>query len=211
LGFNNNVWLSVINRFGTICSIFYTGPTYSDQWPSGRAASVQLANTANSFSNSRMSFSSGNLYQPMTPGGIFYSMQTDLLDPALVSSGNASSFGGTCNTTTGQPTDPLCGKMAGGILPVGGGLSLYNSNGQPLGAIGVAGDSPCYTHSIAWQLRDALVLDFVPGGVATGNTDNLIFPETTAWGHPSCGTDIVNTVQNLPTTNPISTITTTTV
>jgi hypothetical protein len=43
-----------------------------------------------------------------------------------------------------------------------------------IGAIGVSGDTSCADHNIAWRVRDALVLDFVPGGVADGGVDDNI-------------------------------------
>ena len=55
----------------------------------------------------------------------------------------------------------------------GGGLALYNSNGELVGALGVSGDTSCADHIIAWKVRDALGLDFVPAGVDAG-TDNII-------------------------------------
>jgi len=62
----------------------------------------------------------------------------------------------------------------------GGGLALYNSNHQIVGAIGVSGDTSCADHNIAYRTRHTLNLDFVPGGVSgdPAHKDNIIFDIT---------------------------------
>ena len=85
----------------------------------------------------------------------------------------------------------------------GGGLALYNSSGDIVGAIGVSGDTSCADHNIAWRTRDNLDLDYVPhtafnaSGDAT-HPDNIVYDITPqpgqmpgvsahGWGHPKCG------------------------
>jgi len=125
----------------------------------------------------------------------------------------------------------MVGEKIGGVNVFGGGLALYNAAKQLAGGVGVSGDSSCADHVIAWRVRDALGLDNIPGGVATG-TDNIIYDLTSieaspaaagantggftsrsGFGHPTCGGDVPpndanpNDAEtlgiNLPTTNHI--------
>lgn len=87
----------------------------------------------------------------------------------------------------------------------GGGLALYNSNKVLVGALGVSGDSSCADHVIAWKLRHALNLDYVPGGVSgdSKRPDNIVYDiragnsaaadgkSASGWGQPHClATDV---------------------
>jgi hypothetical protein len=90
----------------------------------------------------------------------------------------------------------MVGKRVGGINVFGGGLALYNAQGQILGALGVSGDTSCADHNVAWKTRMALGLDKVPGGVnkskAEKGTDNIIYDivdgkSKGGFGHPDCG------------------------
>ena len=79
----------------------------------------------------------------------------------------------------------------------GGGLALYNTDGELVGAIGLSGDTSCTDHIIAWKVRDALDLDTVPAGVSGAQFDNAIYDiapdanghpvSASGWGHPDCG------------------------
>jgi hypothetical protein len=54
----------------------------------------------------------------------------------------------------------------------------YNKDGDIVGGISVRGDSSCIDHIIAWKLRDALGLDYVPGvpgGVSETGDDNIVY------------------------------------
>ncbi len=94
------------------------------------------------------------------------------------------------------------GKRVGGINVFGGGLALYNSSEDIVGAVGVSGDTSCTDHNVAWRVRDALGLDFVPAGLSTpGEDDNIIYDlepvddiddhpalvSASGFGHPECG------------------------
>ena len=65
----------------------------------------------------------------------------------------------------------MCGKKVGGVNVFGGGLALYNSKGELVGAIGVSGDSSCADHNIAWRSRNNLGLDHLPGASAVTRRD----------------------------------------
>jgi hypothetical protein len=60
----------------------------------------------------------------------------------------------------------MVGGRIGGVNVFGGGLGLYNANGQLVGGIGVSGDTSCADHNIAYRTRNNLDLDHVPAGVA---------------------------------------------
>ena len=66
------------------------------------------------------------------------------------------------------------------------------TQGVIIGAIGVSGDTCCADHNIAWQVRDALGLDLVPGGVSATGDDNIIYDigddgvSESGFGHPEC-------------------------
>jgi len=93
--------------------------------------------------------------------------------------------------------DPMIGHRIGGVNVFGGGLALYSEEGGLIGAIGVSGDSSCADHNIAWRVRDALGLDYVPSGVNNGN-DNIIFDldedgvSAGSFGHPVCSGAEIN-------------------
>jgi len=103
----------------------------------------------------------------------------------------------------GQGNDPMVGGRIGGVNVFGGGLALYNSSGDLVGAIGVSGDTSCADHNIAWRTRDNLDLDYVPHTAfnASGDPthpDNIVYDITPqpgqmpgvsahGWGHPKCG------------------------
>ena len=58
--------------------------------------------------------------------------------------------------------------------------------------MGVSGDTSCADHAIGWKTRFYLNLDNVPGGVAPGGTDNIIYDidgggtRASGFGHPHC-------------------------
>jgi len=184
-----NMWATIVGRDGTVCSVTYTGVKWDDQWPGSRAISAQKANTANAFSLAGLAISTANLFSAVQPGGSLYGLQfSNPVDPAVVYAGAASNYG--------KPNDPMVGKKIGGVNVFGGGLALYNEQGQIVGAVGVSGDTACADHNIAWKTRKALGLDKVPAGVNASKggkgTDNIIYDimdgkSKGGFGHPDCG------------------------
>jgi len=79
----------------------------------------------------------------------------------------------------GQQNDPMIGGRIGGVNVFGGGLGLYDADGNIVGGLGVSGDTSCADHNIAYRTRSTLNLDYVPGGVAAAtdptHRDNIIF------------------------------------
>ena len=205
-GFGLDMWATVVDRSGIVRVVAFSGAKEGDQWPASRVISAQKANTANSLSLDGLALSTANLYSAVQPGGSLFGLQeSNPVNPDVAYGGNADQYGTT--------SDFMLGKRIGGVNVFGGGLALYDATGAVIGAIGLSGDSSCADHVIAWRVRHALVLDYVPGGVADGgNDDNIIFDidgsghSVSGWGHPSCPPDAAAAVtigQALPTTDPV--------
>ena len=195
-GFGLNMWATVVNRDGVVCAVAFTGNNRGDQWPGSRVISAQKANTANAFSLPAVALSTANLYTAVQPGGSLFGLQeSNPVNVDVAYGGNPSNYG--------QPNDPMVGGRIGGVNVFGGGLALYNSNGQIVGAVGVSGDTSCADHNIAWRTRNLLNDDFVPHTAfnASGDPthpDNIVYDITPqagqmpgvsagGWGHPKCG------------------------
>ena len=191
-GFNLDMWGTIVNRDGVVCSVAFTGADRGSQWPGSRVISAQKANTANAFSLPKLSLSTAQLYSAVQPGGSLFGLQhSNPVDTGAAYGGNPANYG--------QANDPMVGNRVGGVNVFGGGLALYNSEGELVGALGVSGDSSCADHNIAWRTRHALKLDYVPGGVSgdSSRPDNIVYDITPAsglaigvsasgWGHPVC-------------------------
>ena len=176
-GFNLDMWATVVNRSGDVCAVVFTGPDRAAQWPGSRVISAQKANTANAFSLPGLALSTANLYTAVQPGGSLFGLQeSNPVDVHVAYAGPPTSWG--------QQKDPMVGKRIGGVNVFGGGLALYNAAGALLGAVGVSGDSSCADHAIAWRVRSALQLDWVPTGVGPGGVDQISF--TGGWSQPHC-------------------------
>ena len=199
LGFN--MWGTIVDRAGVVQMVVFTGDSPVDQWPGSRVISAQKANTANAFSLTGFALSTANLYAAVQPGGSLFGLQeSNPVDATIAYDGKIEDFGTT--------KDPLIGERVGGVNVFGGGLALYNASGELIGALGVSGDTSCADHIIAWKVRDALGLDYVPAGVDDG-TDNIIHDieedgtSPSGFGHPTCGTTSTSTANELPNTHPI--------
>src|SRR6185369_7449623 len=100
--------------------------------------------------------------------------------------------------------DPMVGGKIGGVNVFGGGLALYNKEHKLVGALGVSGDASCTDHIVAWKVRKALGLDYLPGGVSSTGDDNMVHDPASPWFHVVCSPDEKAIVEALPVTNPIS-------
>jgi uncharacterized protein GlcG (DUF336 family) len=201
-GFGFDMWATIVDRDGVVQTVVFSGDQRGDQWPGSRLISAQKANTANAFSLPGLALSTANLFSAVQPGGSLYGLQhSNPVNPQVAYQGKSKKIG--------MEDDPMVGEKIGGVNVFGGGLPLYNSDGVLLGAIGVSGDSSCADHNIAWKVRDALGLDYVPHGVSSTNDDNIVYDITEGvseggWGHAVCSTDATTIANNLPTTHPIS-------
>jgi uncharacterized protein GlcG (DUF336 family) len=192
-GFNLDMWGTLVNRSGEVCAVAYTGANEGSQWPGSRVISAQKANTANAFGLPGLALATANLYAAVQPGGSLFGLQeSNPVDTSVAYKGPSSHWG--------QPNDPMVGKRIGGVNVFGGGLALYNANGQIVGAVGVSGDSSCADHAIAWRVRHLLMLDYVPAGVGPGGVDQITY--SGPWSQPHCKDAAVEdvVVQSLPVT-----------
>jgi uncharacterized protein GlcG (DUF336 family) len=190
-GLGNEMWGTVVDQDGVVCAVAFTGGTRIDQWPGSRVISAQKANTATSFSlpagggGTVDALSTANLWKQVQPGGTLFGLQfSNPVDPAVAYGNNPAKYGRT--------DDPLVGRFIGGVNVFGGGLALYNKNGQKVGGLGVSGDTSCADHNIAWRVRHALNLDFLTTAGVSGLTapplqDNIIYNVANPFGHPACG------------------------
>ncbi len=203
-GLANEMWGTVVNRDGVVCAVVFSGGDRGDQWPGSRVISAQKAYTANAFSLPQDAgfggaLSSGNLYGTVLEQGSLLGLQfSNPVDTEKAYAGNAKKFG--------KPNDPMTGERVGGVNVFGGGLALYNEDGELVGGIGVSGDTSCTDHVIAWKVRDSLELDNLAGGVSATGDDNLNIATPVTPGtfeHPDCGGDVAAIIANLPTDFPI--------
>ena len=195
LGFN--MWGTIVANDGTVCAVAFSGTKYTDQWLASRVISAQKASTSNGLSLATVSgassagqlaLASGNLYSPDREGGSLLGLQFS--NP--VSATNAYQVNGAPGvvpdpTTFGTTSDPMVGQPIGGINVFGGGLALYDVNGNKVGGIGVSGDTSCTDHMVAWRTRHGLGLDNLavkgkaiagPASLFAGDAthpDNLIY------------------------------------
>ncbi len=199
-GFGFHMWATLVDRDGVVCAVTFSGAERGDQWPGSRIISGQKANTANAFSLPALALSTGNLYSAVQPGGSLFGLQeSNPVDTSVAYFGSAKNFG--------TENDPMIGLRLGGVNVFGGGLALYDVEGNLLGGVGVSGDSSCTDHIIAWKVRDALGLDNVPGGVSATGDDNIVFDiedgtSASGWGQPTCGLGEVEIAADLPVSFP---------
>ena len=199
-GFNTEMWGTIVNRNGIVCAVASTGAAPGDQWPGSRLISAEKAYTANAFSLPKLAVSTANLYTATQPGGPLFGLaEGNPLDVSTAYNGVAARFG--------TSDDPLVGNRVGGTITFGGGVPLYDSAHEIVGALGVSGDSACADHNIAWRTRNILELDFVPAGINkdTSRGDNIIFDiiggrSASGWGHASCGAGVAKIANALPVT-----------
>lgn len=183
-GFDNNEWAAVVNRQGIVCAVGYSGNEVDDQWLGSRAIAAEKANTANAFSLRKKAIATANLYAGAQPGGfLFGAALSNPPVPSVIYGGDPQQFG--------SASDPMLGKIVGGVIVFGGGLALYDDKGV-VGAIGVSGDSSCADHNVAWRVRHALGLDHVLSGVSPNMKDAIIYDigpdgkSASGFGHPKC-------------------------
>jgi len=200
-GFGLHMWATLVDRDGVVRVVAMSGEERGDQWPGSRVISAQKANTANAFSLPGLALSTANLFTAVQPGQSLFGLQeSNPVDTEIAYAGNAADFG--------RPHDPLVGRRMGGVNVFGGGLALYDANGELVGGLGLSGDSSVADHIIAWKLRDALGLDHVPGGVSTTGDDNMVLDfengaSAGGWGHPETTPGASTIVRTLPTSHPI--------
>jgi len=193
-GTGTNVFATVVSKDGCVCEITFSGSSVADQRLSARALSAQRASTASSWCTSSFAYSTANLYQNAQPGRENFGFEdANPVDPWVAYRGDPDYYG--------SAYDPAQGGKIGGFSGTGGGLCLYDSAGNVLGGLGVAGDTSCADHVIAWHLRHALLMDYVVGGVNPDTTrpDNVIFSaspatDSSGFAHPVCTQGALNSL-----------------
>src|ERR1700675_2348284 len=179
-GFNLDMWATIVNRDGVVCAVAFTGADRGSQWPGSRVISAQKANTANNFSLDGLALSTANLFSAVQPGGSLFGLQeANPINEDVAFGGDAANYG--------TATDFMIGKRIGGTNVFGGGVALYDTNGNIVGGVGVSGDTSCADHAIGWKVRFLLNLDNVPAGVADGGADDNIIYDLDANGHSASG------------------------
>lgn len=165
----NMMWAAVVDRQGKLCAVLKVG----DAWPGSRAIAIAKANTANAFSNEKLSLSTANLYSATQPGGALYGLNnSNPFNPDFLASGKGLF------------------QFPGGVITFGGGLPLY-ADGKVIGGLGVSGDSACADHVIAYRMRKLAGFAAIPGGVGFQKTDNIDYyadnEKPNGYKHPHCG------------------------
>ena len=181
-GFGFHMWINIVNRDGQVCAVAFSGDDRGDQWPDSRNIAAAKAYTANSLTLPGFSLSTANLYQPTQPGGsLWHVSNASPVNTTVAYMGPAEDFGTT--------SDPMLGKVHGGLIQFGGGLGLYDKTGKLVGGLGVSGSSSCEDHVIAWKVRHLAEYDYVPAGPSKDGDDNLTFigGGSPGWEHPTCG------------------------
>lgn len=215
IGFSLNMWATVVAADGTVCAVVSSGSgPIQGQWLASRLISAQKATAANSLSlgsgngpaplnGEAFAISTANLYSATLPDGSLFGLQTSNPENNYAAYGNSP--GNQASTREyGKSDDPMVGLVVGGINVFGGGLALYDTNYNRVGAIGVSGDTSCMDHIVAWYLRNALNYDNLKNvqGFAsafagdTTHPDNIIFDiqpgptgvgvSVSGYGHPVC-------------------------
>jgi uncharacterized protein GlcG (DUF336 family) len=205
LGFH--MWASLVDRNGFVIAVCYSGEKPDDQWPASRIIAATKASTANALSLDRLALSTANLYSAVQPGGPLFGL-------AEIAPVNIHAAYGGDPQNYGTPDDHMIGLQVGGVSVFGGGLALYDEAGHCVGGLGVSGDLSCADHNIAWKVRHALELDYLPGGVdplrhGDFSDDNIVYdldPMTTksksGWGHPACAEGTTAVAKSLPVDYP---------
>jgi len=191
-GLNLNMWATVVDTAGVVVAVVYTGAKEGDQWQGSRIISAQKANTAMNFSLDAaytgfpgLALSTANLYSATQPGGSLFGLQeANPINEDVAYGGDIANYG--------TASDYMVGRRIGGTNVFGGGFALYDPAGNLIGAVGVSGDTSCADNAVGWKTRFYLNLDNVPGGVAPGGTDNIIYDidgsgaSASGFGHPHC-------------------------
>lgn len=161
-------WLAVVDRQGRLCTAIKVG----DAQPYARAMAIAKAGTANGFSNSAFAASTANLYSLAQPGGLLYGFNsTNPFNAEFMAPGSG------------------IGKVTGGVVTGAGGVPLYQ-NGVVIGGLGLAGDTACADHVMAYRIRRSAGLDGIPYGAGYNGTDNIDYltpgQAPTGYKHPRC-------------------------
>jgi uncharacterized protein GlcG (DUF336 family) len=172
------MWGAVVNEDGEICAFITSTDDPRDVLPVSQAIAKAKAYTANSVSTNLLPLSTARLYTLSQPGHSLFGLNnSNPFNPEFLAP--TSGFGG------GE------GQIAGGIITFGGGVALYDSDGEIIGAFGVSGDTACADHEISKRVRDLAGLN-PPGGALADDIIYIGVDPPNDLAHPVCD----NTVRN---------------
>jgi uncharacterized protein GlcG (DUF336 family) len=155
-GSGNPMWGVVMNRNGTVCAVAFSGANQKSQWLVSRQIAASKAWTANGLSIPGSLVATSQIYSLTQPGGPLYGVGfgSNPEDSADIYKGPFSSWGQGLLVQ-----DPMVGRRVGGFISFGGGVALVKSNTtNPIGSLGVSGDSACRDDLYARQVRANLGL-----------------------------------------------------
>lgn len=162
------MWAAVVNRGGKICAFATSTPDPDDVWPGSEAIAKAKAYTANAFSLDVLALSTARLYTFTQPGHSLWSLGlSNLFDADALSQGLGIN------------------QVEGGLIFFGGGVPIYNENGEIIGGLGVSGDTSCADHEVAKALRDLLDLN-PPGGPLVDDISYSSADGANVFTHPLC-------------------------
>ena len=172
----NRMWGAVVNRDGELCAYATNQADPAQVWPGSQAIAKAKAYTANAFSldtaTGGFPLSTAQLYTFTQPGHSLWSLgQSNLFDTKFLAAPGAN--GGT-------------NQITGGLIFFGGGVALYNGNGQVIGGLGISGDTSCADHEIAKRVRNLAGLNPSGGATADDISYSIEPGGPTAFTHPLC-------------------------
>lgn len=171
----SRMWAAVVNRDGEICAFATSTEDPDDVWPGSEAIAKAKAFTANAFSLDSLALSTAQLYTLTQPGHSLWSL-------------------GLSNLFDADALRSLPGGLRqpeGGLIFFGGGVPIYNGDGEIIGGLGVSGDTSCADHEVAKTLRNLLDLN-PPGGSLVDDISYSSVDGASPFTHPLC----LNTLRN---------------
>jgi hypothetical protein len=173
------MWVTIVDRDGRVCSVFFSGDDRQEQWPGSRVISAQKANTANAFSlrndypnlpDLGRALASGSLYGFVLEQGSLFGLQHSNPVDTAIAYGGPNHAGGNANNY-GRPNDPMVGEFIGGVNVFGGGLALYDHCAGWSAALAPAATPRApITSSPGWFATGSVSTTFRAGSAPTGPT-----------------------------------------
>ena len=171
------MWGAVVNRDGELCAVITSTADPADVWPGSRHIAIHKAHTANGFSLDVLALSTARLYTFSQPGHSLFGLNVSNL------------FDTKCLGAPGS--NKGLNQICAGIITFGGGVGLYNAQGEIIGGLGVSGDTACADHEVAKRVRTLAGLN-PPGGPAVDDITYSSADGPSVFTHPLC----VNTFRN---------------